>query len=137
MQREREGQTGKPLDGCDGIQHIGIPTAELKKTCEFYEELGFERTFETVIGDGQHVAFLNFQNVTLELYEGEPAGKAGAVDHISINCLDVQKAYALAVEKGYPVVSNGIEELPFWKNGVRFFTIEGPNREKIELNQYL
>ena len=27
--------------------------------------------------------------------------------------------------------------LPFWENGVKFFTIEGPNKEKIEFSQYL
>ena len=30
-----------------------------------------------------------------------------------------------------------IHFLPFWDNGVRFFTIEGPNKEKIEFSQYL
>lgn len=128
---------GRLLDTCDGIQHIGIPTDDLEKTCAFYTELGFEKVFQTVIGDGQHVAFLRFRDVTLEVYEDTPAGRAGAVDHIAVNCTDVEAAFALAQEKGYTVVSNGIEELPFWKNGVRFFTVEGPNKEKIELNQYL
>ena len=27
--------------------------------------------------------------------------------------------------------------LPFWENGVKFFTIEGPNKEKVEFSQYL
>lgn len=125
------------LGDCTGLQHIGIPTDDIEKTCAFYTELGFEKAFETVLHGNQRVVFLRFQDVTLECYEGEPAKKAGAVDHISVNCRDVEAAYALAVEKGYPVVSDGIEALPFWENGVRFFTIEGPNREKIELNQYL
>ena len=25
----------------------------------------------------------------------------------------------------------------FWENGVKFFTIEGPNKEKVEFSQYL
>ena len=25
--------------------------------------------------------------------------------------------------------------LPFWENGVKFFTIEGPNKEKVEFSQ--
>ena len=25
----------------------------------------------------------------------------------------------------------------FWDNGVKFFTIEGPNKEKVEFSQYL
>ena len=27
--------------------------------------------------------------------------------------------------------------LHFWENGVKFFTIEGPNKEKVEFSQYL
>ena len=27
--------------------------------------------------------------------------------------------------------------LPFWENGVKFLTIEGPNKEKVEFSQYL
>lgn len=27
--------------------------------------------------------------------------------------------------------------LPFWENGVKFFTIEEPNKEKVEFSQYL
>lgn len=125
------------LDHCTGMQHIGIPTDDMEKTCAFYTELGFEKAFETVIHGSQKVVFLRFQDITLECYEGEPVKKAGAVDHIAVNCRDVEAAYALAVEKGYPIVSDGIEQLPFWENGVRFFTMERPNREKIELNQYL
>ena len=30
-----------------------------------------------------------------------------------------------------------VNSLPFWKNGVKFFTIEGPNREKIEFCEKL
>lgn len=125
------------LDVCTGIQHIGIPTGDLEKTCAFFTELGFEKAFQTVINEGQHVVFLRFQDVTLELYEEEGAKKAGVIDHIAINCKDVEAAYTLAKEKGYTVVSNGVEKLPFWENGVQFFTIEGPEGVKVELSQYL
>lgn len=127
----------KILNTCDGLQHIGIPTGNMEKTCAFYTELGFEKVYETVLHGTQHVVFLRFGNLTLECYEGECAGKAGAIDHIAINCTDIEAAYATVKENGYTIVSDGIEELPFWENGVRFFTIEGPDAVKVELNQYL
>ena len=127
----------KILDTCNGLQHIGIPTGDMEKTCAFYAELGFEKVYETVLSGYQRVVFLRFCNLVLECYEGECAGRAGAVDHIAIDCRDIEAAYALAEEKGYSIVSNGIEELPFWENGVRFFTVEGPDAVKVELNQYL
>ena len=63
--------------------------------------------------------------------------KSGAIDHIAIDVTDVEAAYALAQEQGLQIVSNGIEALPFWEKGVRFFIVLGPNQERVEFNQYL
>ena len=40
-----------------------------------------------------------------------------------------------ARSKGYEMVDFGIKELPLFDHGCRFFTIKGPNGEKIEFNQ--
>ena len=66
-----------------------------------------------------------------------PAGQAGAINHFAINCTDIDGAYKLAQEKGYKVVSEGIEALPFWEKGIRFFIIEGPTKERVEIDQIL
>lgn len=125
------------MDFCSGIQHIGIPAVDHEGTCRFYEDLGFERAFETVIRDGQKVAFLRFGNVVMEVYDASEGCPTGAIDHIAIDCQDIDAAYAFACKKGYRIVSEGIEALPFWKNGVRFFIMEGPNNERIEIDQRL
>ena len=120
-----------------GVQHIGIPTADMAATEKFYLSLGFEKIFETSLGT-QKVRFFSKNNVCFECYESANATmKYGAVDHVSLNVTDVEEAYKQALEGGYKVVSNGLEQLPFFANGVKFFTIEGPNKEKIEFNQYL
>ena len=69
--------------------------------------------------------------------KSNPAGQAGAINHFAINCTDIDGAYKLAQEKGYKVVSEGIEALPFWEKGIRFFIIEGPNKERGEIDQIL
>lgn len=129
----------KLMDYCDGVQHIGIPAGDLVATCKFYEELGFENVHQAEFGEGpQHVCFLKYQNLVLECYdEANPVGHAGAIDHFAINCTDIDAAYKLALEKGYKVVSNEIEALPFWAKGIRFFIIEGPNKERVEIDQIL
>lgn len=71
------------------------------------------------------------------LDEKNPVKKAGAIDHFAINCTDIDGAYKFALEKGYKVVSDGIEALPFWEKGIRFFIIEGPNKERVEIDQIL
>lgn len=122
-----------------GLQHMGLPTNDLKATIAFYESLGFETVYQVKNeAAGEDVAFLRLKNLTIEAYEnGRAAMRSGAIDHIAIDVDDVEAAYRLAQEQGYQIVSNGVEFLPFWQNGVKFFILLGPNQERVEFNQYL
>ena len=122
-----------------GLQHVGLPTNDLKATIAFYESLGFETVYQVKNeAAGEDVAFLRLKNLTIEAYEnGRAAMQSGAIDHIAIDVDDVEAAYRLAQEQGYRIVSNGVEFLPFWQNGVKFFILLGPNQERVEFNQYL
>ena len=72
----------------------------------------------------------------IETYQNFKAARInGAVDHIAINVTDVEEARRIADSMGLEVIEEG--QLPFWENGVKYFTILGPNREKLEFNQYL
>ena len=122
-----------------GLQHVGLPTNDLKATIAFYESLGFETVYQVRNeAAGEDVAFLRLKNLTIEAYEnGQAAMQSGAIDHIAIDAVDVEAAYRLAQEQGYQIVSNGVEFLPFWQKGVKFFILLGPNQERVEFNQYL
>lgn len=122
-----------------GLQHVGLPTNDLKATIAFYEGLGFETVYQVRNeAAGEDVAFLRLKNLTIEAYEnGQAAMQSGAIDHLAIDVDDVEAAYRLAQEQGYQIVSNGVEFLPFWQNGVKFFILLGPNQERVEFNQYL
>ena len=125
-------------DLCTGIQHLGIPTNDLKKTKTFYQNFGFQAVYETYVEEKkQHVIFMNLKNLTLELYEDKTSMKNGAIDHVALDCADIDQAYEIAVRNGYEILSNHIKGLDFWENGIRFFTVIGPNHEKIELCQKL
>lgn len=120
-----------------GIQHIGIPTKDMEATKAFFAKLGFEPAFETV-NEGAKVAFLKLENLVIETYESDEATmKAGAIDHVAIDVKDIEKVYELINQADLNTTRDTIHFLPFWENGVRFFTIEGPNKEKIEFSQYL
>ena len=41
-----------------GMDHVGIPTADLEKSIAFYESIGFEVALRTAVPDGGKVAFL-------------------------------------------------------------------------------
>lgn len=122
-----------------GVQHVGIPTNNIEETIAFYEKLGFEKVFETVNEvANEKVAFLKHGTLVMETYENRAAVlKAGAIDHVALDVKDIEEVYQYINEQGLNTTKDTIHFLPFWENGVRFFTIEGPNKEKIEFSQYL
>ena len=116
-----------------GIQHLGIPTTDFAGTVAFYEGLGFETIWE----NGE-VAFMQLGTLVVETYTADEAAmKNGAIDHVALNVKDIEKAWADAKACGYETEDKEINFLPFLENGVKFFTIIGPNREKVEFNQAL
>ena len=121
-----------------GIQHLGIPTAQVEQTIAFYEKLGFEMMWRRGPGCPNNVAFLKLHDLVVETYyEAQPALKAGAIDHVAINVQDIEAAFAFCKENGFTLLDKEINFLPFLENGVKFFTILGVNQEKVEFNQAL
>ena len=122
-----------------GIDHIGIPTKDIEATIAFYEKLGLKVSFRTKnSNNGHNVAFLTLNDLVIETYEAaEISGKNGAVDHFSLLVSDVESLYKEALDEGYEILTNGIETLPFWENGVSFFKVKGPNGEAVELLEKL
>ncbi|KRM74861.1 VOC family protein [Secundilactobacillus collinoides] len=125
-------------DYITGIQHVGIPTDDLDGTIKFYKDLGFELAGLFPNGDNR-CAFMRFGNLTIETWEGDPVTKkAGAINHISLNTTDVDKAFAAAKQQGLTLVGKEIQSIPtFWEHGIRYFNTLGPNRETIEFCEIL
>ncbi|EHL97088.1 glyoxalase family protein [Lentilactobacillus parafarraginis F0439] len=125
-------------DDITGIQHVGIPSKDLDKTIAFYESLGFDQAGLFHNGENR-CAFMRFGNLTIETWEGDPvAMTTGAINHISLNTTDVDKAFADAKAQGLNLKNSEIQSIPsFWDKGIRFFNILGPNQETIEFCQIL
>jgi lactoylglutathione lyase len=115
-----------------GIQHVGIPTNDIGKSMQFYRSLGFEPVWQTVNpNNGEAVAFLQLGNLVMEIYENrQAAGKSGAIDHIALNVTGIDLLFENMLDEK-------VQYLPFWEHGVKFFTILGPNGEKIEFCEKL
>ena len=122
-----------------GIQHVGIPTNDIEETVAFYEKLGFETALRTVNEEAREkVAFLRLGTLVIETYENKAAKMTdGAIDHIAIDVKEADEAYKFVNEAGLNTTRDTIHFLPFWENGVRFFTIAGPHKERIEFSQYM
>lgn len=122
-----------------GIQHVGIPTNEIQRSISFYEGIGFEVVWQTVNElNNQAVVFLRLGNLVMEIYEnGQAAMKAGTIDHIALDVTDIDSVFESVKKDGYKRLDEKVQYLPFWKYGVKFFTIIGPNGEKIEFCEKL
>ena len=113
--------------------------ADIEATIDFYEVLGFEIAFRTVNEEAdEKVAFLKLNTLVVETYENKAAKmESGAIDHMAIDVKDIEKVYEMINQAGLNTTNDIVHFLPFWENGVKFFTIEGPNKEKVEFSQYL
>lgn len=127
----------KVQDYITGIQHIGLPVKAMDKTLSFYKELGFEEAYSTMNGQNR-VVFLKQKNLMIEIYEKDDVcNESGVIDHIAIDVENIENTFDIVASLGYEILDEDIQYLPFWEKGVRFFTILGPNGEKIEFNQML
>ena len=127
----------KLTDYVTGIQHIGIPTNDIQATKDFYHSLGFTTDFEKE-NNGEKVAFLRLNNLVIETYQnGQAAMQSGAINHIAIDVKNIDEVFGLVKSLGVEMADNSVNALQFWENGVRFFTIVGPNKERVEFCERL
>lgn len=135
-------------DNLEGIQHLAIFSTDVNRSREFYEKLGFKvKLVEQVPEEPApiKVVFVELHGLTLELVEfsGDKAKQIGArgdghIDHVALNVKDIDKAYTELTVNGFKALEeNAPSYLHFWKNGTRYFTILGPDGEKVEFSQIL
>lgn len=131
-----------------GIQHLGIPVTRLDRSSLFYQRLGFTVEMSTTLKEEKgntRVAMLKNGNLMIELYEppametGEIAGRPdGHIDHVALDVPDIHAALNEIKSMGLAVLEeNAPVRLPFWEKGVKYFTVRGPDGEKVEFNQRL
>ena len=130
-----------------GFQHLGLPVTDIARSRAFYERLGFRAVFETTLpaeGGAIQVAMLDLSGFVLELYQlvgAELAGIAargdGHVDHLALNVADIEQAWEAARAAGLTPLEDAPVFLPFWDKGCKYFTVRGPDGEKVEFNQIL
>ncbi|MDR0400995.1 MAG: VOC family protein, partial [Treponema sp.] len=86
-----------------GVQHIGIPTNDMKATADFYRRLGFDLAFETTLRNPNcRVCFFKLDTLCIEAYEnGQAPLRGGAVDHIAIDTTDIKAAWDFVRREGF------------------------------------
>ena len=128
----------KIADFCSGVNHIGVPTLDYNKSVEFYLGLGFTKASTKVNPNGQQVAFMLCGNLIVEIYDKEGAAmKIGAINHIAIDVHDIDELHKIIKAKGYKFIQDKVTPLPYWEHGIKYFSIEGPNKETLEFCERL
>ncbi|KJY57306.1 Glyoxalase-like domain protein [Lactobacillus kimbladii] len=122
----------------NGLQHVGIPTKKFDESGDFYQSLGF-KLVNTEDNQGSRVAFYQLGTLMLESWESpqEAPGKVGAINHIALDTNDINRAFAEVQKLNVQFVENGIQSLPYWENGIKYFNFYGPNKEIFEVCQKL
>lgn len=122
----------------NGLQHVGIPTKKFDESGDFYQSLGF-KLVNTEDNQGSRVAFYQLGTLMLESWESpqEAPGKVGAINHIALDTNDINCAFAEVQKLNVQFVENGIQSLPYWENGIKYFNFYGPNKEIFEVCQKL
>ena len=131
-----------------GLQHIGLPVRDIGRSVGFYQKLGFRKTMGREFDNGGglvKVAMMEREGVVMELYQLPPdqvsadirTRKDGRLDHIAFNVRDIDKAFEEIKRAGLVPLQKEPVKLDFWQKGCRYFSIRGPDGEKLEFNQIL
>jgi lactoylglutathione lyase len=129
------------------LQHIGIPIADLEISQAFYERLGFHMAMRsTFLHEGAQgkVSMMKREEIIIELYQmPEPEltnvkqRKDGRIDHIAFDVDDIDETFTLLKNEGFSIVEDKPVYLSFWEKGCKYFSIFGPDGERLEFCQIL
>jgi catechol 2,3-dioxygenase-like lactoylglutathione lyase family enzyme len=136
-----------PEDNILGFQHLGLPVTDINRSEAFYSRLGFKTAMKTELpsdGDAVKVVMMELKGFVLELYQltgnelAEIRTRAdGHIDHFALNVQDIDRAFADVRASGLTALEDAPVFLPFWDKGVKYFSVRGPDGEKVEFNQII
>jgi len=122
--------------------HCGIQVTNIESSIAFYLSLGFKvesrYTLPSSNIGSDKVAFISLNQSLLELYQlhvDKTCESVGRLNHIAIKIDDLNSIEKL-IKKNKIEILKGPKILPFGNNGMKFLTIEGPDNERVEFNQF-
>lgn len=129
------------------LQHVGLPVADLKVSEAFYQKLGFVNVMSSGFdykGDRGVVAMMQQGKIILELYQMPEAElekirsrKDGHIDHIAFDVDEIDDVFSKLKKAEFTIIEPYPVFLPFWKDGCKYFNVQGPDGERLEFNQIL
>lgn len=123
-----------------GLAHIGIFTADMGKSLEFYcEKLGMEHFYSFDAGTTK-LRFVRSGSCIIEFIqpEGYAGGRGeGVIAHVAIEVQDIRGLVAALKEKGVEFSTGDVAVIPgLFPTGSTNIFLTGPNGESLELYEY-
>src|SRR4051794_39027526 len=109
-----------------GIQHVGIPVIDVRRSEEFYTKLGFRNAMEAPFDYNSEAGtciMMQRDNMIIELYqfpskeiEAIRNRKDGHIDHIAFDVEDIDTTFSVLKDAGFNIIEEAPVFLKFWKN---------------------
>lgn len=129
------------MAGLKGLAHIGIFTADMEKSLDFYtNKLGMEHYYSLDLGKTL-LRFVRAGSCIIELIQPEnyTGGRTGdgVVAHVAIEVEGIRSVVAGLKAKGVRFNSEDVTVLPgLFPTGSTNIFFNGPNGESLELYEY-
>ncbi len=126
----------KISENVTGLHHIDIPTSQVVDSMLFYAEIGFEVVdYGSDPETGLPVNVMQAGDLIIMLSGREAADVEDQRIHFSINVRDAEKALDDVCSRGLNNIDDELHTAS-WNGGtIRYFTVEGPNKELIQFCQ--
>ena len=121
------------------VHHVGIPTSDMNGSIAYYEQnQGMTLTYRKQIYYPMKIelAFLQKSDTVIELFSTPSMGKTpvegGGIDHVAFLVDNALETLYEAKAAGLQVKSHTLNELPILNHGIRYFMVQGPDKELLE-----
>jgi catechol 2,3-dioxygenase-like lactoylglutathione lyase family enzyme len=127
------GQNMSPGPELAGIAHAAIRVADLSKSRDFYEKLGFEEAFAMDQGGVPTQSFIKINDMQfIELYPQRESSQAIGFMHVCFEGSDLEGLNRFYLSEG--LKPNAVRRAGA---GNLLFTLAGPENQNIEYTQYM
>lgn len=118
--------------------HLCLVVRDLERSLRYYGSFGFQEKTAFKTRDGRRACRIDCKGFVIELLEDEKEAACrgrGRIDHVAFSVRNHERAYAELEAAGFrlleeePVFQPGV-----WRDGVYYFSTEGPDGEGIEFN---
>ena len=126
-------QAPAPKPDLAGIAHAAIRVADLDKSREFYEKLGYQEAFAMTQGATTTQSFLKINDHQfIELYPQRQPSEAVGFLHVCFESSEIETLNHIYIERG-------LSPIAVRKAGAGnlLFTMVGPEKQNLEYTQYM